>query len=409
MSLSNTQQYDSIIVGGGIAGASVAYALAKRKIRTLLLEQKEDLALGASGNPCGLIYPLLTKHKSFESDFSLESFRYINRELATIKKEISHGNALPWRKQIFLIPRSDLEKERYLGAITANNLSEDVMIPHLDPFTTVAGFLFPQARAISPRHLTKALVDLSSPYLTIQLHQTYINRSEKESIILQTEACRYECQSLFLCHSNGYLEHEETKWLPIRMVRGQIVSLPECDKMRDLVYSYLFGDYLTRDLGFGSVLGASFDEYKLDDTVRLQETEGFLNSASEFLPKLKGIFEKFKLKAPNLRTRVSFRSQTQDRRPVMGRLPNIKAFREINPYKTGESHAKLPREIPYHNNVFILGGLGSRGLTHAMFSAELIVREALGEKLPINEDLYKEFKPERFLLRSWKRGIPIKL
>ena len=43
-------RYDMIIIGGGVIGTSIAFHLAKRKKKVLLIE-KTDLAAGASGSP----------------------------------------------------------------------------------------------------------------------------------------------------------------------------------------------------------------------------------------------------------------------------------------------------------------------------------------------------------------------
>jgi glycine/D-amino acid oxidase-like deaminating enzyme len=42
---------EAIVIGGGIAGCSTAYALAKRGIAVTLIERHEGLAQEASGNP----------------------------------------------------------------------------------------------------------------------------------------------------------------------------------------------------------------------------------------------------------------------------------------------------------------------------------------------------------------------
>ena len=47
---------DVIVVGGGVMGASVAYQLALRGRRSVVLEA-ETLAHGASGNAAGLVSP----------------------------------------------------------------------------------------------------------------------------------------------------------------------------------------------------------------------------------------------------------------------------------------------------------------------------------------------------------------
>ena len=41
-------RYDCIIIGGGVVGCAVAYTLARFRIRTLLLEAQNDVAMGTT-------------------------------------------------------------------------------------------------------------------------------------------------------------------------------------------------------------------------------------------------------------------------------------------------------------------------------------------------------------------------
>jgi glycine/D-amino acid oxidase-like deaminating enzyme len=44
------------VVGGGVVGAAVAYALARRGVAAMVLEAEDDLALGASGTNSGILH-----------------------------------------------------------------------------------------------------------------------------------------------------------------------------------------------------------------------------------------------------------------------------------------------------------------------------------------------------------------
>ena len=402
--LTNNNHYDAIIIGGGIAGASVAYSLSKRKMKTLLLERREDVALEASGNPTGIIYPLLTKNKSIEGTFSLKSFRFVTKEIELIQNIFNELKDPTPSSGVFLLPKSDLEKERYFGSIAANSLGKEELEFIRDDFSQKEGFLFKTALAISPRHLTKTLLQLSRNFTDIAFFENYKNKSENQGITIATEKATFHSDYLFLCHANSFLEFPETSWIPIRKVRGQLLWLPLADELMALPYSYLFGDYLTKDVGHGCVLGASFDEYQLEEEKRDHESLSFLERAGLALPKLEHFFSHLTNDGVSkLRTRVSYRSQSQDRRPVFGPLPDFKDFSEHLPTLPSPSSKMIPI-VPNIKNQYVLGALGSRGLTHSLFASEMIVRDALKEISLLDEKEYADFKPSRFLLRNWKRG-----
>jgi len=55
-------RYDFLIIGGGIVGASVAYELAKSRLRVVLLEKEAELSFGVSKSNSGIV------HTGFQSD-----------------------------------------------------------------------------------------------------------------------------------------------------------------------------------------------------------------------------------------------------------------------------------------------------------------------------------------------------
>ncbi|WP_167884387.1 FAD-dependent 5-carboxymethylaminomethyl-2-thiouridine(34) oxidoreductase MnmC [Leptospira ilyithenensis] len=403
------QTYEAVIIGGGVAGASVAYALSKRKIKTLLLEKKQNLSEGASGNPSGLIYPLLTKHKTSESIFSLSAFRFLNEEWEKIENIATSERSGFYKNGICFLTDSESDKDRYFHSLDSHGLGkEETFIKNDISFLPGKEALyFPKGKTISPPLYVSLLCKLSSPHLTIHTYENFLEWEDKSPLQVNTDKRAYQTDKLFLCLANEVLEMPKTKWLPIKKVRGQIVLLPKSELLSEITSSILFGHYLTEDIGFGSVLGASFDEFKYEETTRIYETIELLESAKRSLPVLKTYWEGLEKSPEVLRTRVSCRSQTQDRRPLLGRLPNSEQFKIDNPYKKGESHIRKPPVISYYKDVSILGGLGSRGLNHSLFGAEIVVRESLGEDLPIEQELFEDFKPERFLIRNWKRGTPI--
>jgi glycerol-3-phosphate dehydrogenase len=50
-------QYDVIIIGGGVTGAAIARELARYRLKIALLEKETELAFGVSKSNSGIIHP----------------------------------------------------------------------------------------------------------------------------------------------------------------------------------------------------------------------------------------------------------------------------------------------------------------------------------------------------------------
>ena len=57
----------------------------------------------------------------------------------------------------------------------------------------------------------------------------------------------------------------------------------------------------------------------------------------------------------------------------------------------------------YHPGLYVLTGLGARGLTEAPLAAELLACHITGEPWPLERDVVTALHPARFLVRDLKR------
>ena len=99
-----------IIIGAGIAGASIAHGLRATNIAHIVVEASETIASGASGNPVGLQGPQLMAAPHPSMQMSLACFSYA-RELAFQHGVVLHKGLI----SLHYPEKQGKDKERWLN------------------------------------------------------------------------------------------------------------------------------------------------------------------------------------------------------------------------------------------------------------------------------------------------------
>jgi tRNA 5-methylaminomethyl-2-thiouridine biosynthesis bifunctional protein len=64
-------------------------------------------------------------------------------------------------------------------------------------------------------------------------------------------------------------------------------------------------------------------------------------------------------------------------------------------------------DAPYHRNLFLLGALGSRGLSSAPLVAEVLAAQISGEPMPLDSETLAALNPHRMWVRKLLKGKPV--
>jgi tRNA 5-methylaminomethyl-2-thiouridine biosynthesis bifunctional protein len=158
--------------------------------------------------------------------------------------------------------------------------------------------------------------------------------------------------------------------LPLGLARGQLTLIPQRSGSTLRVPVCREG-FLTPASDGYHCLGAS---YSLDSETRarVEDHAGNLDRLERLLPGFR-----VGLDPSELEGRVSFRTVSPDRMPLVGSLMPI----------GGEGH---------DNGIFACLGLASRGLTWAPLLGETVACLAAREPLPLERDLLRLLEPDRF-------------
>lgn len=388
----------AIVIGAGLAGTAISERLAQHGWQVELFERHAAPAQAASGNPSGVLLPMLAKDDAPGAQLSRACFLYALRRLAELP-------AVRWSPCGVLHIADDLSHEVLQRAtVDALRLAED-FVRFLDHATAEAlighplahgGWWFPAGGWVDPRSLCNAL--LAAGGERIRAHYgVAITRLEQTpdgwQVFDDTGHLRGSAPHVILANAQAadtLLPYPIP--LTLTPIRGQISFLPQLAAANPPLRHVLCrSGYLTPPASGMVCVGASFDRDDNDLQSRLSDHEGNLRRLEELLPgAVHGI------DASTLDGRIGIRAATRDRLPLVGTLPAPMLPKEA----TQVTLATLPRMTGLH----ALLGLGARGMVWAPLAAELLASQLCGEPLPIEQKLVRLMDPARFYLHALRRN-----
>ncbi|MEI1280114.1 bifunctional tRNA (5-methylaminomethyl-2-thiouridine)(34)-methyltransferase MnmD/FAD-dependent 5-carboxymethylaminomethyl-2-thiouridine(34) oxidoreductase MnmC [Leptospira venezuelensis] len=384
------------VLGAGLAGASIARALAWRGIQVEVWD--EHNALRASSVPMAVSHPHITKGETPTSLWTLRCLGNSVRRYSDLLPKDSYqisgtlqlsGEDLPWAR---------LEE-----GIKAHLLSKELaeLKPELgDKFPgDTKGIFYPSGFWTDTPVLTEKLLNHPNIYLkhgkinsiSFEVEEWTLS-SEKNETLSKTEV-------LILANSFGIESLLQNLWdespFSLRSVRGQLEILEDSNIESEKDPIYVGEKYLTPSKKGIRVNGSTFDEFDLDPNPRAKDREEILEySQKTYL----GIdWEQIKVRSDF----VGIRSQTPDRFPIIGPVHSPEPFRKI--YSGMSLPKNRKKEFPFlepQKNLFVFGGLGSRGVLTSLLGGEILAEILLNEPLSIENSLYSSLHPSRFLYRK---------
>ncbi|MCJ8331982.1 MAG: tRNA (5-methylaminomethyl-2-thiouridine)(34)-methyltransferase MnmD, partial [Lentisphaeria bacterium] len=88
------QSKTAAVIGAGLAGTAISRSLSKHGWSVDLYDRAEELASGASGNPLGIVMPVIHKENNPLQDFLLTSYFYCLRQLSQMNFEWKQSGVL---------------------------------------------------------------------------------------------------------------------------------------------------------------------------------------------------------------------------------------------------------------------------------------------------------------------------
>lgn len=365
------------IIGAGVAGCLLAANLAERGVQVTLVDSARGPGYAASGNLQGALYVKLGVEFNAQTQLALTALLYSQRYYQRFAGQQWFPTGL------LQLACGASEADRQHRFISRNQYPETVLTPisveQARQLTGVevdhGGLWFPNSGWLKPSALCQTL----SGHPNITRHYATAVESlsrDGEGWRIATTTGSIDARQVVI--SGG---HQTPTLIPcdlneghfrFKTIRGQVSHLPDT-----LVHSpsaVICGPrYVNPSSDGTAVTGATFDLHDDSPDVSGASHQENLQELDAMLP---GIWKQGRPEnSEGLAGRVGFRCTTHDYQPVVGDLSALPGL--------------------HLDNLYLLTGLGSKGLTYAPLLAEYLADRLTNEPVCLPNSLALRVRPER--------------
>lgn len=389
----------AVVIGAGVAGVSVAHALAEQDWRVTILEKQSRVAAGASGNPGGVVLPHLTADMNRESRFYLAAFLH---SVAWLNRLQARLPTLPWQQTgvLHLLDKNRTTRLGQLGlpASILECLDQATATERAGLTVASGGVLYPRAGWLRPPALCAALLADQAGRIAV-LTGREVARLELKGDQWRVEDTQGDITTapvVILANGQAVARLVPDLGLGLEAVRGQLTYLSAAT-IPTLAMPVCYDGYVIPACDGQYCVGATYD--RNDDTRELRAADEARNLAALALavPAFAG----------TLATdgRVAFRTTSPDHLPVIGPVPDVAFYAKVY---ADLRHGRPAHRYPparYLPGLFLTTGHGSRGLVSGPLAGTLIAACLNQAPLPLAADLMESVHPGRFLVRKLKQAV----
>ena len=397
----------ALVVGGGIAGTAAAASLARRGLAVTLVERREGLATGASGNAQAALHIRPSPHGTALTELVLAGVCLSMRWLAEYLPE--DGRA--WsRCGVLCLPRDAAEAARQQALAElgwpggfARLLGDAEASAWAGVSLPSGGLLHERAGWVDPGALCRALAAQPGVRVRTGFEACALARHGDGGWRLHgTDGTVLTAEVVVLATGAALPWLPAVAALPLKPIRGQVTYLPASATSARLRTVLCADSYATPARDGLHCVGATFQVGEDDGTERVDDHIANLKALGELGPAL----------APRqgdpalscLSGRAGVRHAAPDYLPLAGALADPEAFAGRFAALRRDARRPVAAEVPWLDGLYATLGHGSRGMVTAPLCAELIASMVAGEPLPLPAPVAAAVAPVRFLVRALARG-----
>jgi tRNA 5-methylaminomethyl-2-thiouridine biosynthesis bifunctional protein len=374
VSRSSSGPRSAIVVGAGIAGASVAHALAQRGWQVTVIDRHAQAAGEASGNPVGILYPRLSHKTSPLAQLIKQGFQHSVRVL-----NAGDADLTGWHPCGVLQLAFDADETQRIAQLQQ---SEDFAalgsIVDQAQAATLAGTTVPsggvwlaQSGWLKPAVWCRNL--LQHPGIRLLTGHEVQGMQYREGAweVLQDQQLLARATALVLCTAYNVKPFAPIAHLPVKPLRGQITQLPASADSMTLRAVVCGAGYVSPAVDGFHLFGASFERSRLDSELSMKEQGGNLEILEKLAPMMFNTLTRHIDVTQLLPGRAALRATSPDFMPMVGAVQG-----------QTDLHVSLAH--------------GARGLITAPLLAEVVVSQMTGEPMPVSAALMSALEASRF-------------
>lgn len=405
----NTSQ-TALVIGAGLAGCTIAQALAKRGYRSRVFDQHESIASATSALPAAVIRPAINADEIFTDYFNYAfdlCCQWLDKSLFTQCGSLElTDNSKRDRLSVKVSPHKLLTADE-ASTLAGTKVGSAIHIKQ-------AGFVKPQA--LCNHWLSHNNIEFKASTTVAALRKT----QEGWQLLSASGTVIDESRIVILATAQGTAQFDFACELPLTSAIGQIdlFKYTSSTPLNCIINSngYLLPD--KNGVWCGAThrpLKAATGQFKLRSSpVKKVDSQTNRSTATR-------IAEELSIIESPVASFAAVRTYTPDRLPVVGALHDTVKYRH---HYADLKHGKTRRHYPppeFHTGLYLAAGLGSRGATQALAIGELISRLIRGDHLgggnhcadseqndqqrSAQQQWLQAMHPGRFLIRALRRGL----
>jgi tRNA 5-methylaminomethyl-2-thiouridine biosynthesis bifunctional protein len=363
--------YDTIIIGAGIAGATLAHTLTKQNQKVLVLD-KNGITSGGSGAAVAFVSPKLGKGSALQV-LTNEAFVYAKAFYLSTCPEYFHQTG------VIRIPKDEVDAKKFFEYEKFNdtvyeNYSKEKLYS-LGIKSEFDAFYFPDAGDCDAPQVCEFL-----------LKDIDVVKVEVDELVSEDGLWligEYKAKNIIF--ATGF----ESNLADIRYmgIRGTWGTRGDFSSKLDLKVSMHQSMSVGANIGGIIKLGATHEK-SVKEPVACSDTQ-----ALSLQEKASSLIDTSDLKLE--KTYCGMRAGSKDYFPLVGRVIDVPYMLET--YPTIVRGTKP--ELKYVDNLYVLNGLGGRGFVFAPLMAKLLAEHIVEDKA-----LDKRVNPDRLFLK-WCRKL----